>query len=156
MAEEEAGKGKGLAAHDAAADTGHGTAPVAAAKLTSEYSIERQLLALSICQAAHMYSLSSIFAYIGFYVVDMGWIGDASEGSGYDEAVDQAGYGALAALDPTTVVLQPPSPAHKLRVWPSEVMIETHARSRRLHRVRSLIWSRCYVHAVGSGLGQDW
>ena len=42
----------------------------------------RQCVVLALCNAAHFYTICSLFAYAGFLVVDLGWEPD----------VDAAGY----------------------------------------------------------------
>ena len=52
----------------------------------------RAIAALSLCNAAHFYSLCSIFSYAAFLCVDAGWV----------EHIDEAGY--MAGLLPTAVM----------------------------------------------------
>ena len=42
----------------------------------------RQCIVLALCNAAHFYTICSLFSYAGFLVVDLGWEPD----------VDAAGY----------------------------------------------------------------
>jgi len=52
----------------------------------------RAIAALSLCNAAHFYSLCSIFSYAAFLCVDAGWV----------EHIDESGY--MAGLLPTAVM----------------------------------------------------
>ena len=52
----------------------------------------KAIAALSLCNAAHFYSLCSIFSYAAFLCVDAGWV----------EHIDEAGY--MAGLLPTAVM----------------------------------------------------
>jgi len=52
----------------------------------------RAIAALALCNAAHFYSLCSIFSYAAFLCVDAGWV----------EHIDEAGY--MAGLLPTAVM----------------------------------------------------
>lgn len=53
----------------------------------------RAIAALCLCNAAHFYSLCSIFSYAAFLCVDLGWVSH----------IDEAGY--MAGLLPTMVML---------------------------------------------------
>eukprot|EP00966_Prymnesium_polylepis_P198326 4596010-Prymnesium_polylepis.1 len=87
--EAQLGKSGGLAALDSAADEAGGAS---SGRRCGSYWC--QLAALSLGGWAHSYAIASIYAYSGFYVVDMGWIASGD--------VDEAGYiaGALAAALP--------------------------------------------------------
>ena len=53
----------------------------------------KPVVALSVCNSAHFYSLCSIFSYAGFLAVDCGWAPEK----------DRAGY--VAGLLPTAVLI---------------------------------------------------
>ncbi len=62
----------------------------------------RAIAALALCNAAHFYSLCSIFSYAAFLCVDAGWV----------EHIDEAGY--MAGLLPTAVMSGREPPERRL------------------------------------------